>query len=717
MEHLNGTVVKVSLLCIPPFLVLGTSGIDLIHGKIDKVITPLEPILRRDCVMSPSGIAVKVFIPAGDCVLGQLTWNANGPHITSQSGQSFSGDTRDYSYEVNNEIVVDENGFSKHVPLKKAARIIVEPIAVTKKPYSAMVERLSDDLYPPASYGWTTRMTKKGEEALYVVQKLYDKGRGAERYWLTIVNTATTDVYESHGIHKYETSIITLTGDIDSDVEMYQSISAEESESSLKRALAILDGPPPTWEDIASLAAQVQIPGLMIGNNMRETVNQFVPMEFPSEVREEIMAFLAWTTRKGLPDEDPVRFFSNTKSLRLFSRLYTGHLQRILDGLPPTPYVRFMNLAVSGKLPPSSRPPSESEEETPWSMAYHKIAEQVPDWSGRVIKYAMDLNASGDVAVGLPVSSATAKRSRRAWGDRLALVAHGLYLGMHIEPQLLGLQHLVYVGAAHRWPHKHLVLSARLGNDLARPPNLHVMHMPPSAAERVIRARPSVEEIEWSGSSANLALYNIRKGRWKTSLARIMNSIGGTRTIRQLRNEFGGWQGKSPFRPSKEEAKAIDLASRGVYLDDPESDRYWRFHGITREQFKSTMTKLKKLNLRLQYKPMPANLASLFILAQGKPKHVCSMVRGFLSQTPTTTARVSRNGESCYLISRVPDDALRELAAILPSRAQEYGVKARCMSIRAYRGYLHNFYTRLLMEDGSWDDDVSAMLSQIRGRS
>jgi len=663
--------------------------------------------------MSPSGNTVKVFTPAGDCVLGQLTWNATGPHITLQSGQSFSGDTRDYSYEVNNEIVIDETGLSRHVPLKKAARINMEPIAVTKKPYSVMVERLSDDLYPPASYGWTTRMTKKGEEALYVVQTLL----GDKCYWLTILNAATAEVHESHTIHKYEASIITLTGDVDADEEMYQSISAEESESSVKRALAILNGPPPTWEDIASLAAQVRIPGLMIGNNMRETVSQFVPMEFPRYVREEIMAFLAWTTRKGLPEEDPVRFFSKTKSLRLFSRLYTGHLQCILDGLPPPPYVRLMMLAVPGRLPPLRRPPTESEEETPWSMAYHKISEQVPDWSGRVIKYAMDLNASGDVAVGLPVSSATAKRSRRAWGDRLALVAHGLYLSVHIEPQALGLRHLVYVGAAHRWPHKHLALSARLGNGVGRPPNLHVMHMPPSAAERVIRARPSVEEIEWSGSSANLALYNTREGRWKLSLPRIMRSIGGTRTIRRLRNEFGGWQGKSPFKPSKVEAKAIDLASRSVYLDDPESDRYWLFHGITREQFKFTLTKLKKLNLRMQYNPTPSDLVSIFILAQGEPKHVCSMVRGFLSQTPTTTARVSRNGESCYLISRVPDDVLHELVAILPSRAQEYGIKARCMPITAYQSYLHDFYTRLLMEDGSWDDDVSAMLSQIRGRS
>ncbi|MCK5303216.1 MAG: hypothetical protein KAJ96_08750, partial [Candidatus Thorarchaeota archaeon] len=445
--------------------------------------------------MSPKrgGIAVKVFTPVGDCVLGQLTWNALGPHITLESGELFSGETKDYSYEINNEIVVDEIGFSKHIPLKKAARIILKPIEVTKRPYSTRVEQLSDDLYPPASYGWTASMRKEGEEALYVVQKLQNDKR---RYWLTIVNAATAEVHESHAIYKYEAGIITLTSDVDSDDELYLSIRAEESELAMKKALGILDtGPPPTWEDIAPLIAQVRIPGLMIGRNMRETVNQLVPMEFPSDVREEIMAFLAWTTRKGIPDEDPVKFFSNTESLRLFSRLYTGHLQCILEGFPPPAYIRLMKRAVSGKLLPLSRPPTESEEETSWLMAFHKISEQFPDWTGRVIKYAVDLNAADGVAVELPVSSAAAKRSKRAWGDRLALAAHGLFLDIHIEPQSLGLQHLVYVGAAHRWPHKHLVFSARLGNDVGRPPNLQVMYMPPSAAERVIRARPSVEEI------------------------------------------------------------------------------------------------------------------------------------------------------------------------------------------------------------------------------
>ncbi len=109
--------------------------------------------------MSPEcgGMVVNVFTPAGDCVLGKLTWNITGPHITLESGESVSGEN--YSYEIKNEIVVDETGFSKLVPLKKVARIILKPVEVAEKPYSTIVERPSDDTYPPASYDWISRMT------------------------------------------------------------------------------------------------------------------------------------------------------------------------------------------------------------------------------------------------------------------------------------------------------------------------------------------------------------------------------------------------------------------------------------------------------------------------------------------------------------------------------------------------------------------------------
>ncbi len=34
--------------------------------------------------------------------------------------------------------------------------------------------------------------------------------------------------------------------------------------------------------------------------------------------------------------------------------------------------------------------------------------------------------------------------------------------------------------------------------------------------------------------------------------------------------------------------------------------------------------------------------------------------------------------------------------------------------VNAYAAYTHNLYQRLLRPDGTWDDDISGFLSQIR---
>ena len=46
----------------------------------------------------------------------------------------------------------------------------------------------------------------------------------------------------------------------------------------------------------------------------------------------------------------------------------------------------------------------------------------------------------------------------------------------------------------------------------------------------------------------------------------------------------------------------------------------------------------------------------------------------------------------------------------------ENGVNIRCMRPTTFRRYTSNLYQRLLKDDGTWDDDVSAFLSQARSK-
>ena len=63
---------------------------------------------------------------------------------------------------------------------------------------------------------------------------------------------------------------------------------------------------------------------------------------------------------------------------------------------------------------------------------------------------------------------------------------------------------------------------------------------------------------------------------------------------------------------------------------------------------------------------------------------------------------------------RVSEAHAYEILANLPRTVAEYGIELKGYRVSAYAGYLHNLYQRLLNPDGTWDDDVSGFLSQIR---
>ena len=62
----------------------------------------------------------------------------------------------------------------------------------------------------------------------------------------------------------------------------------------------------------------------------------------------------------------------------------------------------------------------------------------------------------------------------------------------------------------------------------------------------------------------------------------------------------------------------------------------------------------------------------------------------------------------------MPEDMGYRVLTEFPDHAEEQNINVRVWRINAYAGYLHTLYQRLLKPDGSWDDDISGLLSQIR---
>jgi len=72
--------------------------------------------------------------------------------------------------------------------------------------------------------------------------------------------------------------------------------------------------------------------------------------------------------------------------------------------------------------------------------------------------------------------------------------------------------------------------------------------------------------------------------------------------------------------------------------------------------------------------------------------------------------------DHAVLISRLPQSTAYDLASSLPERGFDLDLNIRCMRPTIFQSYTHNLYQRLLKDDGTWDDDVSAFLSQARSK-
>lgn len=641
---------------------------------------------------------------------GVLRWSESGPRVFLQTGEIVE-ESQNMALTLHEEVLLSQPGVSGARQLPKPLTARMKPLMMVRRGYEdRVVSAIVDDMYPPSSRGWTSRLVSHRYDTQYGVQQIV----GAPAYWLTIFDPETGAIHESHTIRPYELGMLALEEDSEYFWSIEASTESDDKEEVLEQTRKLLAGPAPSWKSIASLTQGVEIPGLHRGKTMRELTEQLVPNSFPPQAREEIMAFLAWVTKNRIPKKDPVDLGKELLPHSLLRRLTFAHIQCRVDGVAPPEYVRIMREADMGQLRTGRMEIPEPIRGSAWLVALYEIIEQIPNWVDRVNDYAETLNSSGRILTRLPVSKSDARASVRAWGDRLAMLVHGLRLRAQVNNNALGLRNLVYVGTAHRWPHRHLAWTARLGFASEKPPYVHLMVMPPAAVERVRRVRPTVVEIDFSARSVNLGLYSTKRREWTIGSTKILNSMGETRTLQRLKSEFGVRQGVS-HHPTLTEAKVLDVVSTKMFLSACEQESYLRSVGIDRRKLESTLSSLRDEDvIRLQYSTNPLGVDSIFTVADGPPEQVCSLARAFLLHTPSSSVEIGGDGRKCYIASRVPERSAHRLAVSLEERAMEHDISLRCQRVTSYRGYMSTLYQRLLKEDGTWDEDVSDLLSQIR---
>jgi hypothetical protein len=313
------------------------------------------------------------------------------------------------------------------------------------------------------------------------------------------------------------------------------------------------------------------------------------------------------------------------------------------------------------------------------------------------------------------VSKEDAKKSRTSWNERFALIRAGLMFRGYVQEQRIGLNKLVFLGRTNRWPHLHLAWSARLGTPENNPPYIQVMVMPNTAITKLNRLRQKTSLIDWSTTRVNFQLYNPKTNSWKTNLARLRNSFTSSLTLSKLNKEFNVSSKQKIFTPDLEIVKLLDLATFGMYLSSLESGSYNKDLQMSSESIKEKIESLQNLGvLQVQYFAYLSGLVSICLEIKGDINRIYAITRVLLKTIPSAKVLISEKDTTCYVIGRVPEQSAYEILTDYPKIAAEHDINLNGYRVSAYVDYLHNLHERLLSKDGTWNDDISGLLSQFR---
>lgn len=615
-------------------------------------------------------------------------------------------------FERHETIVIQNDGVQKREKLETSLRVHLKPIITITRNYTSSIHIEFEDIYPPSSgLMWYSKMSYGTDRAVYIVHRIEND----ERFWLVIINEISREIIEEHPIQSYEVWILKTQTYQEAHNDWYNALSPENSEEIRQEILGTLDTPAMTWPEYESIMKGIHSGVFKRGKTVRDVFDFIVPKGYPERDREEIMTFLAWITKKKIYDDEPVKLFNELLVTPTLRSLMITHYLYVLSDVQVPDYLKHIILVSEGVTDEQSRSLDETEERDIHRLLLFKFKELALDLRKDAIKYAIVLNKSNQIVTKLPINAIDARRSETAWSERFAMLREGLLLKGHVRNDAMGLVELLYIGAAHRWPHSHLTWSARLGAIQERFPHLQVMVMPPSSAEQITRILPKVIRIDWSTRRMNLNLFDSDSGVWTCKGGKILSSVKSNMSFKKLTTEFGKWRETGFSIPSKSETRCIDMVRRGLFLTDFEHKRGETFWGYSSEDANKMLTGLdRKGILQLSYEINETGLSSLATVIQGNPKQMNSVVYALGKYLPSSLIKVSNESNFSIVISRI---SLKDRSIILndlPRVAKDADLNIRCMIPEAYRNYTWDFYQRLLNSDNSWNTDVSGLLSQVR---
>jgi hypothetical protein len=587
--------------------------------------------------------------------------------------------------------------------LNEPVIVCAEPVLEEELSYSARTPVTDDGMYPPSSFGWYGRMAADQTRVRFIVQRIDDD----DKYWLTIMDPETMEVYESHHIYAFEVAPLQVKDATEYLIPYVSDSEAPyvgEDEEKRRDALTILDEPSPNWEQLWHLTKGFSVNRLRLGESMRDTLTHLIPTEWPERAREDYMALLAWTLGEVPYDEDPVDLHESWIHTPTLCHLLSSHYIREVLGIHHPDYVSEIN------NPPTSvgGTPMHEPGHQPWVLLQEKLTYYglMPSHASEIAAgWSRKLNESGKVWTGLPVTRAMARKSRKHWVERIVL--QHFMMGVQTRPRAraLGLRSLVYIGSAHRWPHKHMAWKATLGVRGTTPLHIQEVLIPASQIEAIRRVRSGLRECVWYFRAFN-STTEVDRNRF----FRIANR---PRTLGQLKREFGYWKKKTPYTPSELDVRVIDGSSDGVHLSDLEKPTVMNHYGFTAREYHRSLQRLTSEGVvSVMYRGIERPYPVRLITITGEEGHVLGFARAALQHTPISSVYVLEDG-SAVIVTNMPSDQIDGVCSEMNAWAAERDIDMGIFTIGAFLNLRRTLMKRLWKGD-RWDEDISAMTSQVR---
>ncbi|MDF1540472.1 MAG: hypothetical protein P1Q69_16370 [Candidatus Thorarchaeota archaeon] len=650
----------------------------------------------------------KVWLSDGSCTSGTLIFNPQ-PTIILDSGEELDSNIIGIKYDLNYEILVGPKNKPEVVPLDRPLKIVLKPQLVVVRQYSIGEQENNQDIYPPSSNRWVGRFLRGKSDAYYIVQEIYN----SEKKLITILDRDAQDILESHVINPYEFGILQLKTSFEYFYNLGRALSTWDLEETRKRILSILDeylG----WSEIYKITGGSVPSDFQRKPTARESLANLIPIDgFPVDSRDEVLAFLAWVAKGKMPEGDIAEFTSNIRQLPMFAHLFGEHLRFVMDQIEPPYYVAMIAELAQEKREGEKKLVDEELSKKLDGILAYKLWTLAPDWKSEIVKITQKLVSSNEIVTSFPVSKSKTLQAQR---ERYMINQWGLRLRGQAKPRSMGLKQLVYLGAAHRYPHLHLASSLRLGPVDKPSPYLQDLIMPVSAAEKIKRVLPTVIDIKHDIWNLNLNLFSQGQNKWTTRIKSILQSLEKSITIEQFERSFGFGDSTNIYKPTTEEVKVIDMTSLHFYLTDLAREAGRRYWGIDAERAKKILTHLRNRGvIDVSYWFLFREvIRGISIILEGSQGQTCSLTQAFLKYSPSCRVYISEDGNTSIILARVSDDAIEVITRTLPSMAKEVGINMRYGFPTSFRNYSSDLYQRILNDDGTWIDDVSAFLSQVR---